>query len=157
MSDSLVVVLYKDPILHKPCQNVVIIDEPLIDLAGQMLVTMQRYRGVGLSANQVGLDKNFCVAAFDGGKKQMALINPKIIGHSKKKVLLYEGCLSAPKVFPPVKRYQSVTVQFQTFTGEVVTYEFTDMDARIIQHELDHLAGKTVVDPYIKLPKEFLK
>lgn len=156
MSD-LFVVLYTDPILHKPVKQVEVIDDALMELAGQMLVTMRRYHGVGLSANQVGIDKNFCVVSLENNTKQLALINPKIIDTSKKKVLLYEGCLSAPRVFPPMKRHQSVIVEFQDFSGGKNVYEFTDLDARIIQHELDHLSGKTVVDPYIKLPKEFLK
>ncbi len=155
--ENLFIRIYTDPILHKPCQPVMVIDDALMELAGKMLVIMRKNRGVGLSANQVGVDKQFCVVNLDGGKTQLALINPKIIEHSKKKVLLYEGCLSAPKNFPPAKRYDRVVVQFQDFQGEVVTYEMTDIDARIIQHELDHLNGITVVDNYIKLPKELRK
>lgn len=155
--ENLYIRIYTDPILHKKCEPVTVIDDALVELAGKMLVIMRKNRGVGLSANQIGVDKQFCVVNLDGGKTQLAMINPKIIEHSKKRILLYEGCLSAPKIFPPSKRYDRVVVQFQDFQGEVVTYEMTDMDARIIQHEIDHLNGKTVVDNYIKLPKEFTK
>lgn len=156
-TDKLFLRLYTDPVLHKPCQPITVIDDALIELAGKMLVIMKQNRGVGLSANQVGVDKHFCVVSLENNTKQFAMINPKILSTSGKKVLLYEGCLSAPKNWPPKKRYEKVRVQFQNFTGEVVEYEMTDLDARIIQHEVDHLNGITVVDDYIKLPKEFQK
>ncbi len=116
-----------------------------------MFATMRKNRGVGLSANQVGINKQFCVVLLDNGNRAMALVNPVIISKSKEKEKLYEGCLSAPKIFPPVKRHKKVVVEFQNLKGDRVVLEMTDIDARIIQHELDHLAGKTVVDPYRKI------
>lgn len=140
--------LYSEPVLQTPCEPVTVIDEALVELAGKMLAQMKINRGVGLSANQIGVNKKFCVVAFDGGKQLMVLINPTIIKASKEKVKLYEGCLSAPGIYPPVKRHKEVMVQFQNLKGEKCVYEMTDLDARIIQHEIDHLNGKMVVDPY---------
>lgn len=109
---------------------------------------MRLNHGVGLSANQVGINKQFCVVSLENNTRQMALINPKIIFKSKEKVKLWEGCLSAPTIYPPMKRHQRVVVQFQNLAGEKCVFEMTDIDARIIQHELDHLAGKMVIDSY---------
>lgn len=116
-----------------------------------MLATMRINRGVGLSANQVGINKQFCVVSLENNTRQMALINPVIISRSKEKVKLYEGCLSAPTIYPPIKRSQKIIVQFQNLKGEKCVFEMTDIDARIIQHELDHLAGRMVIDSYRSL------
>lgn len=113
-----------------------------------MLATMRLNRGVGLSANQVGINKQFCVVSLDNNTTQMALINPVIIYRSKEKVKLYEGCLSAPTIYPPTKRHKKIIVQFQNLKGDKCVFEMTDIDARIIQHELDHLAGKMTIDSY---------
>lgn len=139
---------YSDAALTTPCTPVTVIDEALVELAGKMLAQMKLNRGVGLSANQVGINKTFCVVALEGGKTLMAMINPTIIKASKEKVKLYEGCLSAPGIYPPVKRHKEVMVQFQNLKGEKCVFEMTDLDARIIQHEIDHLNGKMVIDPY---------
>jgi peptide deformylase len=140
--------LYSDKALTTPCDPITEITDELFDLAGKMFATMRKNRGVGLSANQVGVNKRFCVVLLDNGNRTLAMVNPVIISKSKEKVKLYEGCLSAPKIFPPVKRHQRVVVEFTTLKGEKTAFEMTDIDARIIQHELDHLDGKTVVDPY---------
>lgn len=150
-TDKLSIRLYTDPCLQTPCEPITVIDDSLIELAGKMLATMRLNRGVGLSANQVGINKQFCVVSLDGGKMPMALINPIIIKRSKEKVKLYEGCLSAPTIYPPIKRSQKIIVQFQNLKGDKTVFEMTDIDARIIQHELDHLAGRMVIDSYRSL------
>jgi peptide deformylase len=147
-SDKLYIRLYTDKVLQTTCEPVTVIDDSLMELAGKMIATMRINRGVGLSANQVGINKQFCVVSLEKGTRQMALINPIIIHKSKERIKLYEGCLSAPGVYPPTKRYQKVVVQFQNLKGDKSVFEMTDLDARIIQHELDHLAGKMVIDSY---------
>jgi len=148
MSELLLIRFFKDEILRKPTKLVEVIDEDLVELAGKMLACMKFNHGCGLSANQIGVDKKFCVVSFNEQTKDMALVNPEIVEKSKKKKLLYEGCLSAPRIFPPTKRHIEVKVKFQDLKGDDKELILKDLDARIIQHEVDHLNGKMVIDEY---------
>ena len=111
---------------------------------------MKFNRGVGLSANQVGIDKSICIASLEKQTKDIILVNPVIVKKSKEKEKLYEGCLSIPKVYPPMKRFIEVTVDFQNITGDNQRITVTGFDARILQHEIDHLNGKLVIDEISK-------
>ena len=148
MTDTLKLSYHTDPILHKPTQKVT--DDDLIILAGKMIGSMKFNRGVGLSANQVGIDKSICIASLEKQTKDIILVNPIIVKKSKEKEKLYEGCLSVPKVYPPMKRFVEVTVEYQTVTGEVQWMTAKGFDARILQHEIDHLNGKLVIDEIAK-------
>ena len=149
--DKLGVLLYTDSILHRPTEQVDDIDDDLLDTLSKMLFCMKENTGVGLSANQVGINRRFCVVSLNNGQSQMAMINPIIVERSTKKILLNEGCLSAPRIWLPTKRHQKVKVKFTSLTGEENEYEMTDNDARIIQHECDHLDGKMITDAVLKI------
>lgn len=142
---SLSFVLYTDPILHKPCTPVAEINNDLLELAGSMIVEMHANRGVGLAANQVGIDKRFAVVSLENGTKDFAIINPEIIDKSKEKEVYSEGCLSCPGVSIPMKRPTRVVVRCYDLHSNEVTYEFTGLDARILQHEIDHLNGRMII------------
>lgn len=92
MSELLLIRFFKDAILRKPTKLVDIIDEGLVELAGKMLACMKFNHGCGLSANQIGVDKKFCVVSLDNSTKDMALVNPEIVETSKKKKMLYVYC-----------------------------------------------------------------
>lgn len=142
---------YKDPILREQCKPVEKIDDALFDLAGKMMACMKHNRGVGLAANQVGVPIRFCVISVENNDKQMALINPIIESHSDDTEILSEGCLSLPTMYIPIERFKKVVVKFKDLLGDEQVYEFTDIDARIVQHELDHLNGKLIND-YLSFP-----
>ena len=149
MDDKLNVLLYTDSILHRPTENVEDIDQELIDIVSKMLFCMREHTGVGLSANQVGINRRFCVVSLNNGTTQLAMINPVITARSPKKITLDEGCLSAPRIWLPTKRHKKVKVKFTSLAGIENEYEMTDIDARIIQHEIDHLDGVTIFDSLI--------
>ena len=159
MTDTLKLSYHTDPILHKPTTKVTDFNDDLITLAGKMIGSMKFNRGVGLSANQVGIDKSICIASLQDQTKDIILVNPVLIKKSKEREKLYEGCLSVPKVYPPMKRFVEVTVEFQTVTGDKQQITATGFDARILQHEIDHLNGKLVIDkfvedlPYLRRPQ----
>lgn len=142
--------LYTDKILHKSC-------EPIIDftnlesLAQDMIQTMQAYRGVGIAANQLGLGSQLCVLNIEDKSKILVLANIKIKCYTKETGIEKEGCLSCPGVTIPVKRYLGVELEAQLLTGEKVEFKFKDFDARILQHEYDHLQGKLIINNLIKL------
>lgn len=138
---------YKDPVLRENCKPVETIDDKLFDLAGKMMACMKNNRGVGLAANQVGIPIRFCVISVENGAKQMALINPVVVSLSLDDTDIFsEGCLSLPTVYIPVERAKKIVVQFKDLSGEEQVFEFTDLDARVVQHELDHLNGKLITD-----------
>lgn len=137
--------LYSDPILKNPCKLVTDFNDPALEqLVQDMLETCAAYNGVGLAANQVGKDIQVCVLDVEDRTKKMVLINPKIIGYSKKKIKLNEGCLSVPGISVTVKRPESIIADANLLSGEVIRYEFTGYDARIFLHEHNHLAGYTI-------------
>ncbi len=147
--DKVGILLYTEKSLHQPTEPVKDITSELLEQVSKMLFCMVENRGVGVSANQVGINKRFCVASLNNGKSQLALINPVIKEKSKKKILLQEGCLSAPRIWLPTKRAQRIVITFTSLKGEENEYELTDIDARIIQHEIDHLDGKLITDRFI--------
>ena len=108
------------------------------ELAKNLLETMRHHRGIGLSANQVGLPYRVFVME---GDPAFACFNPKIVDVSNETVSLVEGCLSYPGVAVPVKRPAHIRVRFSAPDGNTMTRKFTGMTARIFLHEFDHLQG----------------
>ena len=142
--------LYIDPILNKPVAPVT--DFTALDnLAGDMIETMLSYRGIGLSANQIGENKNLAVLYLEEKTKIIVVANIKIKGYTKETEILNEGCLSCPGVSVAVRRALGVQIEAQRLSGEVVNLKFEGFDARILQHEYDHLNGKLIINNLIKL------
>lgn len=142
--------LYVDPILKQSCQlvtNFVGLD----NIANDMIDTCSAYKGVGLAANQIGLSSQLCVLYLEDKSKIIVLANLKIKGYTKETKIMEEGCLSCPGISIPVKRYLGVDVEAQNLLGEKVEYRFTDYDARILQHEHDHLQGILISDTLNKM------
>lgn len=137
---------FNDKVLHTVGSPLANPCEGLDVLIPNMWETMTVNKGIGLAANQVGFLLRVFVASLENRTNNLVVINPKVLSTSKEKTIETEGCLSALGMTVQVKRYKKLLVEFETFpTRELVTMEFTDMDARIIQHELDHLNGKMIV------------
>lgn len=101
-------------------------------------------QGLGLAAPQVGISKRFCLAQF-GGSMQ-ALINPNILSSSAETDIMEEGCLSLPKIGVNVERPIEITLRYQDEHGTEQERHLRGLDARVVQHELDHLDGVLIVD-----------
>ena len=108
------------------------------ELARNLLDTMRHHKGIGLSANQVGLPYRVFIME---GEPAFACFNPKIVDVSEEIVSLMEGCLSYKGVGVPIKRPAHVRVRFTAPNGNTMTRKFTGMTARIFLHEYDHLQG----------------
>lgn len=118
-------------------------------LSNMMLDRLKELGGVGLSANQVGLNiKMFVMGVND---TTYAIFNPEIISTSKEEVSIEEGCLSFPGVFVKVIRPVSIKVRFQNKKGEVREETLAGLTARIFLHEYDHMEGKTYKDRVSKI------
>jgi len=129
-----------DPVLYQETKRFVFTNPPYnpIELANNLIETMIKNNGLGLSANQVGIPFKVFVM---WSKEPMAIFNPSIVDTSSKEVLLDEGCLSFPNLHLPIKRPEIIKVRYQDFTGEFKTEKFIGMTARVFQHEFDHLMG----------------
>lgn len=143
-------VKYDAPILHTPPKPFEFNGEMDPEMLANMLLDrMKELGGVGLSANQVGL--NLSVFAMGIGDVNLVVFNPKITGYSKEEVSLTEGCLSYPGVYVMVKRPISIDVEYQNAKGEKETKKFSGLSSRVFQHEYDHMLGLTMKEKVSKL------
>tara|TARA_Y100001970_G_scaffold90489_2_gene114108 strand:- start:5869 stop:6369 length:501 start_codon:yes stop_codon:yes gene_type:complete len=108
-------------------------------LCSTMYDTMIENKGMGLAANQVGIDQR----VFIMDDSERFYFNPKILKESEEMCLDKEGCLSFPNIWVNVKRPKDITVEWQTITGQVKQNKFDDYWGKCFQHELDHLNGIT--------------
>jgi peptide deformylase len=137
------IVKFGHPVLRVVTKPVLEVTPELVQLTDDMLETMHDANGVGLAANQIGLDMAIAVIAYK--ETVMRVFNPKIV--EKKGTQRYgEGCLSVPEVDGDVKRFAEVTLEYINEKGELQRQHFTGHLARIVQHEVDHLNGVTIVN-----------
>jgi peptide deformylase len=124
------------------------IDADLLRLLDDMLETMYAAPGIGLAAPQVGVLKRAFVADLggDGEPAPIYLINPGITWRSETSNVAEEGCLSLPKQFGEVSRFDKVRVRYLDREGVAQDIEAEGLLARCLQHEIDHLDGILFVD-----------
>lgn len=141
------IVKYGDPILRQKTQPISEINDDVRKLAEDMLETMYSSRGVGLAAPQIGLSLQICVIDVipDGKNRPVVFINPKIIS-GENKIEQEEGCLSFPKIYEKVKRFDKVKVEYTDLNGETKIVDAEGFFAKACQHEIDHLNGKVFID-----------
>jgi len=116
---------------------------------------MKQLGGVGLSANQVGLDMRVFVMGL--GELKIAVFNPIIIKYSKEEESFNEGCLSYPGIMLSIKRPTKITATYQDETGNYVEQDFNGLTARIFQHEYDHMNGTDYTQRVSKFKLNFAK
>lgn len=148
--------LDKDEILKKKSREVEVIDEKIQTLIDDMIETMYKFNGVGLSAVQVGVLKRVVVIDIDDGTGVKILINPKIT-KMKSEHEVEEGCLSFPNQYAKLVRPKEVTVEALDRNGKKITIKAKDLLAQAICHELDHLDGIVFIDKMIPGTLEYAK
>lgn len=126
-----------------------------INVSNVLFERMKQLGGVGLSANQVGLDMRVFVMGLSD--VQIAIFNPEIIEYNSKEENYNEGCLSYPGIMLSIKRPTTVKVKYQNEKGEVVENEFKGLTARIFQHEFDHMNGTDFTHRVSKFKLDFAK
>ena len=143
---SLQVIKYPDPRLREVCTPVEAIDENLVRLVMGMFKLMLDSRGVGLAAPQVGVTVRLFAASPSFSPEDLEVyINPRIIETSGT-VEEDEGCLSFPQIYTKVKRSETVVVEALDLEGNTFQETCSDLHSRIIQHEIDHLDGRLLID-----------
>ena len=136
---------YPDPVLRMRAREVDAFDEDVARLVRRMTALMHDANGVGLAATQVGVLRRVFVFQRDEDTVA-ALVNPRITQTSSESELADEGCLSLQGVLVPVERPCAVTIEGVDERGEPVRFELTELAARVVQHELDHLDGVLVLE-----------
>lgn len=135
-----------NPILHQKAVAVRKITEEIRRLIASMVETMHAAQGVGLAANQVGSPLNILVASPDGKRgNELVLLNGRIT-EAHGQIASPEGCLSVPGVSAEVVRASEVTAEGLDREGKAIRIRAAGLMARILQHEIDHLAGHLYLD-----------
>ena len=132
-----------DPILRQATTPVATVTDELRQLVNDMFATMYHARGIGLAAPQVGRTERLTVIDVDD--QPLVLLNPQVVSGSGR-AKAEEGCLSIPDIYADVERPREVTVRAQDLDGKTFEIEATDLLARCMQHEIDHLDGKLFID-----------
>lgn len=142
---------YPDPVLRQVARPVEHFDDDLKALAERMMRLMHDASGAGLAAPQIGLLRRLFVFQPDVDSEPRALVNPEVVERSEETAIEGEGCLSLYTLIDedltvPVQRAVRITVRARDLDGAELEFESDGHEARIIQHEVDHLEGKLIVD-----------
>ena len=137
--------LYGDSVLRTQCKKVGVVGVAERMLIQSMVETMNKHNGVGLAAPQVGISRRIFVADANDGQGGRAFIDPIIMNHEGM-ATMEEGCLSIPQVHIKIDRPFNVCIRFTDENDEKHEDYFTELMARIVQHEMDHLDGKLIID-----------
>lgn len=136
-------------ILRQKSKAVRKIDRAVQKLAKDMLETLERENGLGLAAPQVGKNIRLILVRLNHKTPHemvVVMVNPEITAISTETEEAEEGCLSLPKLYGMVDRARAVTVEFETPKNDQQTLKLEGLNARVTQHEIDHLEGVLLVD-----------
>jgi peptide deformylase len=135
---------YGDPVLRQKCQPVKKIDEGTVKLIAEMGGIMIENQGVGIAAPQVGASKRIILIQTEEGPQ--SFVNPEILKKSKDFEIKEEGCLSVPGIRLNIRRAKEVLIKALDKEERPINIEARDLQARVFQHEIDHLNGILFID-----------
>ncbi len=154
------IITLPDPLLRKASAPVERVDAELLRLADNMLETMYGAPGVGLAAVQVGVLRRLVVLDVadeeKDGKQPLVLINPEIISLGSETRIHEEGCLSIPDYHVDIERPSTLTLRYTNRSGKRTELDADGLLATAVQHELDHLDGKLIIDFLSRLKREMV-
>lgn len=159
MPKELPIVTLPDPILREVSAPVERVDAEMLALADDMLETMYEAPGIGLAAIQVGIPKRLFVldvSENEGERNPLVFFNPEIVRFGDTLRTHEEGCLSIPDFRIEIDRPAALTLSYVGRDGKAHTLEAEGLLATAIQHELDHLNGKLIIDFLSKLRRDMV-
>lgn len=151
---------YPNPFLTTPTVDIKL--NELADTDYPTLIMSMKYeltlnsKAIAIAANQVGVNRRFFVLNKDFAETHMlpqVVVNPKFVQRSTTNVIDNEGCLSFPGVNIPVKRHKEIICTCNSIDGADLILELSDWPARVFQHEIQHLDGKTFIDDLNRILK----
>ncbi len=153
------IITLPDPMLRRVSDAVEAVDEEVLTLMDDMLETMYEAPGVGLAAVQVGVPRRVIVvdtADEDEPRSPICMINPEIVRLGDEMRLYEEGCLSLPEVLVEIERPSTATVRYIDRDGNQQELEAEGLLATVVQHEIDHLDGKLIIDFLSRLKRDMV-
>ena len=150
---------YGNEVLRKVAEPVEEINDEIIQIVADMLEAMYKFEGVGIAAPQIGISKRIVIVDTEPSNpasKPIVLINPEIV-EKDGEIGEDEGCLSVPEIRGDVKRAERVVVEGIDLEGNKIRVEGTELLARALQHEIDHINGKLFIDHLSRLKKQLIK
>ena len=141
--EELKLISFVDPLLKREPALFDFEKDNAEEISEQLLIGMRQFGGVGLSANQIGIDKKVFVVGGSGlGLKEKAFFNPELLSVGKTGSTMREGCLSYPGLWLNLTRPDTCVLKYQDINGEETISEFSGVYARVILHEFDHMVGQ---------------
>ena len=154
------ILLVPNELLRQKADRLINITSEDIKIANQMMDTMIKAPGVGLAANQVGILKQIITINFEDKENDKRanyiLFNPSIIEYSEEKVIMEEGCLSLPEQYADIERPKKIFLEYIDENEKNIKKEIDGYEARILQHEIDHLSGILFVDYLSSLKRNII-
>ncbi|MCX7956900.1 MAG: peptide deformylase [Endomicrobia bacterium] len=151
INNMLKLIKYPNPLLKKRLSLVENFNSEVKHIVREMFEYMYKFKGIGLAANQVGIDMQIIVVDLADKRNKnesyypLALINPVILKYSNKKISMEEGCLSFPGFYEKIKRSQYIEIEYYDINGKKNRILANNLLARVVQHEVDHINGITFV------------
>ena len=154
------ILIVPHPVLRQKANKLKTLSKEDINIANHMMETMIKAPGVGLAAKQVGILKQIVTINFEdkenNKKANYILFNPSIIQYSEETVVMEEGCLSLPEQYAEVERPKEIILEYINENEKIIKKQIDGFEARILQHEIDHLSGKLFVDYLSSLKRNML-
>ena len=148
------------PILRQRALDLKSIEKEDILIAEEMKEVMLNASGLGLAANQIGYLKKIITINIEDKKNSFQtnyiLFNPKILSYSKDKIKMEEGCLSIPQQYADIERPSEIEVEYINNKKKLIKRKVKGIEARVLQHEIDHLSGKLFIDYLSSLKRNIL-
>ena len=153
------IVTYPNPVLARRTEEVEKVDRKIRKLIRDMVDTMYANGGVGLAAPQVGVSKRIAVVdirIYDPSSTLICIVNPEVVAEGEE-IIHEEGCLSVPGCVDGVKRRKWIKVRGLNERGREIEIEGEGMLAIALQHEIDHLNGKVILDRMSRIKRDLYK
>jgi len=158
-SEPLKICKYGEKVLKEKAGEVRDISQHIVDLAAAMAQTMHQAPGIGLAAPQVGESLQLVTVDLSVGENPeelLVVINPRVV-EAEGFEISEEGCLSVPGYSLPIKRSARILLEGTLLDGQELRAEFEGLKARVLQHEIDHLLGVTIVDRVSPLKRTLIR
>ena len=153
------IVTYPNPVLARRAEEVEKVDRKIRKLIRDMVDTMYANGGIGLAAPQVGVSKRVAVVdirMYDPSSTLICIVNPEVVAEGEE-IIHEEGCLSVPGCVDGVKRRKWIKVRGLSERGREIEIEGEGMLAIALQHEIDHLNGKVILDRMSRIKRDLYK
>ena len=152
------ILIVPNPILRQKSLPIKKVTDKEILLSKKMIKIMNEAPGIGLAAPQLGELKRIITVNIREDEKDnsYALFNPEIIWYSSKKILMEEGCLSVPKQFAELYRPEKICVKYINQKNKIIEKQINGIEARVVQHEIDHLEGILFIDYLSSLKRNII-